>query len=183
MKNQLRNFQGLAAQVDMFSQFISYMFVYESIKITPRVEIQSKIHPPQKKVWFPDAVSYSLPNLDVFFVFSPPFPWPSRKKITILIHTPRHGCIPHRWYPRVASPRTWHVQPHRWRPDLHRFFRGCGACSLGENFTGFWGFMGCALEEKKWDEQTRHKWHQVIHTCGILASHMRYSNKQNNFFI
>ena len=29
----------------------------------------------------------------------------------------------------------------------------------------------------------RHKWHQVIHTCGILASHMRCSNKQNNFFM
>ena len=36
---------------------------------------------------------------------------------------PRHGCTPHRWCPRVASPRTWHAQPHRWRPDL--FFSEC----------------------------------------------------------
>ena len=73
----------------------------------------------KQRVWNHQLTfSYSLifpQNLDLF-VFFRPITFTEKTK-----QQPRHGCKPHRWCPRVASPRTWHVPPHRWRPDL--FFR------------------------------------------------------------
>lgn len=119
------------------------------LKSLQRVEIQSSIHPLQKKVCFPDAVSYSLQKiLMCFFIFSPPpFHEVHEKKSQYYNTHPGHGCIPHRWCPRVASPRTWHVQPHRWRPDLHANSGMVSAGSLGDTSQVFWG--GWDVPEEK----------------------------------
>lgn len=83
-----------------------------------------------------------------FFIFSPPpFHEVHEKKSQYYNTHPGHGCIPHRWCPRVASPRTWHVQPHRWRPDLHANSGMVSAGSLGDTSQVFWG--GWDVPEEK----------------------------------